>query len=238
MIREGLERPSTWALLAFSGGEPAGHVAITQAREREEPRPDIPGLAHFWMLFVRPPWWGSGLAARLNGLAVERGRRARLRRDAPAHARGEHACPGLLRARGLAHRRRGDPGADARARPRGVPPRSVRIRRRAPPPPASRRPDALRSRRAADRGGRRALPRLLGHPRRAPAALLALDLPGVGVRRPGVADRHQGARPPDPVLRAGVGDHHARHHRRPARAAGGRGRARRRARDRRRRPAR
>ena len=73
-IREGLERPSTWALLALSGGEPAGHVAITQAREREEPRPDIPGLAHFWMLFVRPPWWGSGLAARLNGLAVERGR--------------------------------------------------------------------------------------------------------------------------------------------------------------------
>jgi len=70
-IREGLERPSTWALLALSGAEPAGHVAITQAREREEPRPDIPGLAHFWMLFVRPPWWGSGLAARLNGLAVQ-----------------------------------------------------------------------------------------------------------------------------------------------------------------------
>jgi len=70
-IREGLGRPSTWALLALSGGEPAGHVAITQARERDEPRPDIPGLAHLWMLFVRPLWWGSGLAARLNALAVE-----------------------------------------------------------------------------------------------------------------------------------------------------------------------
>jgi GNAT superfamily N-acetyltransferase len=23
------------------------------------------------MLFVRPPWWGSGLAARLHGLAVQ-----------------------------------------------------------------------------------------------------------------------------------------------------------------------
>ena len=78
-IREGLDRPSTWALLALSGGEPAGHVAITQARERDEPRPDIPGLAHLWMLFVRPPWWGSGLASRLNGLAVERGHRAGLR---------------------------------------------------------------------------------------------------------------------------------------------------------------
>jgi GNAT superfamily N-acetyltransferase len=70
-VREGLGRPSTWALLALSGGEPAGHVALTQARERAEPRPDIPGLAHLWMLFVRPPWWGSGLAARLNALAVE-----------------------------------------------------------------------------------------------------------------------------------------------------------------------
>ena len=70
-VREGLERPTTWALVALSGGAPAGHVALTQAREREEPRPDIPGLAHLWMLFVRPPWWGSGLAARLNALVVE-----------------------------------------------------------------------------------------------------------------------------------------------------------------------
>ena len=38
-IREGLQRPSTWALLAHSGDEPAGHVALTQARERDEPRP-------------------------------------------------------------------------------------------------------------------------------------------------------------------------------------------------------
>ena len=74
-IREGLELPSAWAVLALAGGEPAGHVAITQAREREEPRPEIPGLAHLWMLFVRPPWWGSGLASRLNGLAVEQAAR-------------------------------------------------------------------------------------------------------------------------------------------------------------------
>ena len=71
-VRAGLGLPSTWALLALSDGAPAGHVAITQARERAEPRPDIPGLCQLWMLFVRPPWWGSGLAARLNTLAVER----------------------------------------------------------------------------------------------------------------------------------------------------------------------
>jgi GNAT superfamily N-acetyltransferase len=70
-VREGLARPSTWAVLALSGAEPAGHVALTQAREREEPRPDIPGVAHLWMLFVRTPGWGSGLAARLNALAGE-----------------------------------------------------------------------------------------------------------------------------------------------------------------------
>jgi hypothetical protein len=33
-IREGLQQPSTWALLAIAGAEPAGHVAFTQARQR------------------------------------------------------------------------------------------------------------------------------------------------------------------------------------------------------------
>jgi GNAT superfamily N-acetyltransferase len=93
-IAEGLARPATWALLALSGGEPAGHVAVTQARAREEPRPDIPGLGQPWMLFVRPPWWGSGLAARLNALAVEqatgRGYRA-LRLHTPAGHRRARA---------------------------------------------------------------------------------------------------------------------------------------------------
>ena len=46
-----------------AAGEPAGHVALTQARERAEPRPDIPGLVHLWMLFVRPAWWGAGSRA-------------------------------------------------------------------------------------------------------------------------------------------------------------------------------
>jgi GNAT superfamily N-acetyltransferase len=70
-IREGLGWPSTWCLLAYDGDRLAGHVGFTQARGREDPRPDIPGLAHFWMLFVRRPWWGSGLATLLNGMAVQ-----------------------------------------------------------------------------------------------------------------------------------------------------------------------
>lgn len=69
--REGLLRPSLWGLVGVDGGEMAGHVTFVQARERAHSRPEIPGLAHLWQLIVRPPWWGSGLATRLNGLAVE-----------------------------------------------------------------------------------------------------------------------------------------------------------------------
>ena len=29
---------------------------------------------HFWMLFVRPPWWGSGLAHRLHAAACAEAR--------------------------------------------------------------------------------------------------------------------------------------------------------------------
>jgi ribosomal protein S18 acetylase RimI-like enzyme len=70
-FREGLSQPSLWGLVGVEDGEICGHVTFVQAREREEPRPDIPGLAHLWQLFVRPRWWGTGLATRLNRLAVE-----------------------------------------------------------------------------------------------------------------------------------------------------------------------
>jgi GNAT superfamily N-acetyltransferase len=59
-IRAKAELPGTWCLIAEEGGEPAGHVALTPARE----------LALLWMLFVREPWWGSGLAVQLLGRAV------------------------------------------------------------------------------------------------------------------------------------------------------------------------
>jgi predicted N-acetyltransferase YhbS len=69
-IREGLERPGVWGLIAHEDGEVAGHVLIAQAREREGPRAGIPGLCHLWQLFIRPPWWGAGLARDLNRRAV------------------------------------------------------------------------------------------------------------------------------------------------------------------------
>ena len=71
-IRERLRHPSTWCAMALEpGGEPAGHVGITHAGERERAHVRIPGRAHLWMLFVRPPWWGTGLAGRLHDLALE-----------------------------------------------------------------------------------------------------------------------------------------------------------------------
>jgi RimJ/RimL family protein N-acetyltransferase len=71
-IRERLRAQTTWCVLALDGdGEPAGHVGITHAVERDRPHVQIPGRAHLWMLFVRPPWWGTGLAVRLHALGLE-----------------------------------------------------------------------------------------------------------------------------------------------------------------------
>ena len=97
-MREGVARPTVWGLIAEDAGQAAGHVMFLQARERVEPRAEIPGLAHLWQLFVRPEWWGGGLAARLNGLAVEEAGRQgyeRMRLFTPA---------GNLRARGFYER--------------------------------------------------------------------------------------------------------------------------------------
>ena len=67
-IAERLPLPDAWCRLAEDDGAPAGHVALLAARSgRREP---IPGRGHLWMLFVREPWWGTGLAARLHALAI------------------------------------------------------------------------------------------------------------------------------------------------------------------------
>lgn len=71
-IRERLKQSTTWCAFAVDEqGQPAGHVGITHATERDRPHVRLPGRAHLWMLFVRPPWWGSGLATRLHRLALE-----------------------------------------------------------------------------------------------------------------------------------------------------------------------
>jgi GNAT superfamily N-acetyltransferase len=72
----------TWALIAHADEQPAGHVAFFQARSPSaagtlwrdwEP---ILGLAHLWQLFVRPPWWGRGVAPLLHDAAIAQMKRS------------------------------------------------------------------------------------------------------------------------------------------------------------------
>jgi GNAT superfamily N-acetyltransferase len=72
-VRERLAAPGTWGLLAEADGAVAGHVAFT-------PQAGVEGSAHLWMLFVRPAWWGSGLARDLLGRALEEARTQEYRR--------------------------------------------------------------------------------------------------------------------------------------------------------------
>jgi len=63
-MRARLDAPATWAQIAEDRGLVAGHAAFF-------PQPGVPGSAHLWQLFLRPPWWGTGLAAELLRGAVE-----------------------------------------------------------------------------------------------------------------------------------------------------------------------
>ena len=68
-MAERLEAPQVWCRLAEDGSGVAGYVSLLPATDSRKPIDD-PGLAHFWMLFVRAPWWGSGLASELHGAAL------------------------------------------------------------------------------------------------------------------------------------------------------------------------
>ena len=83
IVRQRLVARGTWCALAEVAGEPAGHVAMVADRR--------PGTASLWQLFVRPAWWGSGLAPLLHEAFLQQASaagyaRARLLTPA-AHAR-------------------------------------------------------------------------------------------------------------------------------------------------------
>ena len=65
-----LGRRTVWCMLAEQDSRVAGYVAFLPVAESRRPIDD-PRLAHFWMLFVRSPWWGSGLARRLHRAACD-----------------------------------------------------------------------------------------------------------------------------------------------------------------------
>jgi GNAT superfamily N-acetyltransferase len=83
-LRGRMAEPGCLCRLAEVDGAPAGQVGTVGQR-------GAPGTRHVWMLFVREPWWGTGLATRLLEDAVrdagQRGCRE-LRLQTPAeHAR-------------------------------------------------------------------------------------------------------------------------------------------------------
>ena len=65
-LRTRLGDPDVWCFVAEAGGALAGHVSLMPAsshRRWPSPRPD---LGHLWQLFVRPAFWGTGLATELH----------------------------------------------------------------------------------------------------------------------------------------------------------------------------
>ena len=58
-----------WCTIAeTNAGEAAGHVAFLPSALSRWPAEQ--GTAHFWQLFVRPPFWGTGVAPELHRRAV------------------------------------------------------------------------------------------------------------------------------------------------------------------------
>jgi GNAT superfamily N-acetyltransferase len=70
LVRDVLWRPGAWAVLASVNGEPAGHAGMIPG-DWDEPRSAI-----LFALFVRPPWWGTGVAPSLHDAFVEHARAA------------------------------------------------------------------------------------------------------------------------------------------------------------------
>ena len=65
-LRTRLGDPDVWCMVAEAGGDLAGHVSLMPASahgRRPSPRLD---LGHLWQLFVRPAFWGTGLATELH----------------------------------------------------------------------------------------------------------------------------------------------------------------------------
>jgi len=63
------QQDGSWCMLAFDGDAPAGHVTLRP--EQDPPHAPSASVARLTHLFVREPYWGSGLADQLHALAVE-----------------------------------------------------------------------------------------------------------------------------------------------------------------------
>lgn len=67
-----LDRAETWYVIAEDAAGHAGQCGFHPGHEERMMRgAPIPGLAHFWQLFVRQDLWGTGLAGQLHEMAVD-----------------------------------------------------------------------------------------------------------------------------------------------------------------------
>ncbi len=70
VIRAKLEDPAVWCRIAEEDGATAAHAVFFDSTASER-APGEAGLAHLWHLFVREPYWGSGVARELLTEATE-----------------------------------------------------------------------------------------------------------------------------------------------------------------------
>lgn len=68
-LAEALSRADVWCLLAESGSEPVGHVALSLTTAVQPERAPT-GVVNLWQLFVRPAWQGGGAAPLLMQAAL------------------------------------------------------------------------------------------------------------------------------------------------------------------------
>lgn len=72
--RAELAKPHTWCEVALVDEAMAGHVAFMPARTHPLGGAVGEDMAHFWQLFVRREFWGSGAARRLMADALAEAR--------------------------------------------------------------------------------------------------------------------------------------------------------------------
>ena len=72
-LRGRMTERGSLCLVAEADGTVAGQVGVSPAR-------DEPDTGHVWMLFLREPWWGTGLATTLLDAALDDARSRGMRR--------------------------------------------------------------------------------------------------------------------------------------------------------------
>jgi len=95
-LRARLDATGTWAEIAEEGGLVAGHLGYF-------PQPGVTASAHLWQLFVRPPWWGTGLAGELLRRALEAASAQGYRRMRLYTPRDQRRARGFYEREGFAH---------------------------------------------------------------------------------------------------------------------------------------